>query len=79
MATIFLGYMTVGVAGYLAYPTSVGGNVLNAFSASDPVMQAARALGISDLEIKAQVRQTIDVQKAGLNFVQQTLQAQLRG
>ena len=44
MATIFLGYMTVGVAGYLAYPTSVGGNVLNAFSASDPVMQAARAV-----------------------------------
>jgi hypothetical protein len=47
-------------------------------AAFDHVMQAARGLGIDEQEIKAQVRQTIDVQKAGLNFVQQTLQVQLR-
>jgi len=47
-------------------------------AAFEHVMQAARSLGIDELEIKAQVRETIDVQKAGLNFVQQILQVQLR-
>jgi amino acid permease len=34
----------VGLAGYLAFPTSVTSNILNSFSPTDPVMQATRAV-----------------------------------
>ncbi|KIY99600.1 AAAP family transporter: amino acid [Monoraphidium neglectum] len=35
MLIIFLGYSSVGISGYLAYPTSVSSNVLNSFPAGD--------------------------------------------
>ena len=41
-------------------------------------MLAARNLEIDDLQVKAQVRQMIDVQQAGENFVQRTLKVQLQ-
>ena len=34
----------VGVCGYAAHPTTVGGNILNSFPPSDRVIQAARAV-----------------------------------
>ena len=34
----------MGVAGYAAFPTTVGGNVLNSFSESDGLMQAVRGV-----------------------------------
>ena len=44
MGGIALGYVVVGAAGYAAFPGSVGGNVLNAFPADDPVVQVARGV-----------------------------------
>jgi amino acid permease len=44
IALIMVGYLAVGFAGYLAYPTTVEGNVLNSFSKTDPLMQARSAL-----------------------------------
>eukprot|EP00878_Enallax_costatus_P031957 GHUV01035035.1.p1 GENE.GHUV01035035.1~~GHUV01035035.1.p1 ORF type:complete len:465 (+),score=99.11 GHUV01035035.1:975-2369(+) len=43
MTIILLGYTAVGITGYLAYPTSVSSNILNTFSASDVLIQVARA------------------------------------
>jgi amino acid permease len=36
---IMVGYMAVGVAGYLAYPTNVSSNILNSFPQDDVAMQ----------------------------------------
>jgi amino acid permease len=44
VAVIALGYISVGVAGYAAFPTTVGGNVLNSFSEGDGLMQAVRGV-----------------------------------
>ncbi|KAF6257139.1 transmembrane amino acid transporter protein-domain-containing protein [Scenedesmus sp. NREL 46B-D3] len=41
---ILVGYMAVGVAGYLAYPVKVSSNVLNSFGADDVAIQVARAV-----------------------------------
>ena len=41
---IMTGYEAVGVAGYLAYPTTVASNVLNTFPPGDPFMQLARLM-----------------------------------
>ncbi len=51
---------------------------LDVHAAFDAVMQAAAGMGMDDQQIKAQVREMIDVQQPGMNFVQQTLQVQLR-
>ena len=40
VAIIMLGYLCVGVAGYLAFPTSVASNVLLSFPPDDWLMQA---------------------------------------
>ena len=44
VAVIALGYISVGVAGYAAFPLTVGGNVLNSFSESDGLMQGVRGV-----------------------------------
>lgn len=36
---IMAGYLAVGFAGYLAFPTTVSSNVLNSFAADDPLIQ----------------------------------------
>uniref|UniRef100_A0A383V4T9 Amino acid transporter transmembrane domain-containing protein n=1 Tax=Tetradesmus obliquus TaxID=3088 RepID=A0A383V4T9_TETOB len=41
---ILVGYMAVGVAGYLAYPFKVSSNILNSFAADDIAIQIARAV-----------------------------------
>lgn len=41
---VLAGYIAVGVCGYAAHPTTVGGNILNSFPDSDRVIQAARAV-----------------------------------
>jgi len=41
---IMTGYLVVGVSGYIAYPESVSGNVLNVLPKDDPWVQAARLL-----------------------------------
>lgn len=46
-------------------------------AAFDAVMQAALGAGLDEPQIKAQVRQMIEVQPAVLNFVQKILQVQL--
>ncbi len=51
---------------------------LDVHAAFDGVMLAARNLEIDDLRTKAQVRQMIDAQQAGENFVQRTLKTQLQ-
>ena len=51
---------------------------LDVHAAYDGVMLAARNLEIDDLRAKAQVRQMIDAQQAGENFVQRTLKTQLQ-
>ena len=40
VAIIMLGYLCVGLAGYLAFPTTVASNVLLSFSQHDWLMQA---------------------------------------
>jgi hypothetical protein len=37
---IMVGYLMVGISGYLAFPISVQGNVLKSFPIDDPLMQA---------------------------------------
>lgn len=41
---IMVGYLMVGISGYLAFPTTVQGNVLKNFSRDDPLMQACTLL-----------------------------------
>ena len=36
---IMIGYLMVGISGYLAFPTTVEGNVLNSFVRGDIIMQ----------------------------------------
>lgn len=36
---IMIGYLMVGISGYLAFPTTVEGNVLNSFTRGDVIMQ----------------------------------------
>jgi len=36
---IMIGYLMVGISGYLAFPTTVEGNVLNSFIRGDIIMQ----------------------------------------
>ena len=36
---IMIGYLMVGISGYLAFPTTVEGNVLNSFHRGDVIMQ----------------------------------------
>ena len=43
VAIIMLGYLCVGLAGYLAFPTTVASNVLLSFSQDDWLMQARPA------------------------------------
>lgn len=43
MSLIAAGYIGVGAAGYMAFPTSVSSNILNTFPADDPIMQVRRA------------------------------------
>lgn len=43
VAIIMLGYLCVGLAGYLAFPTTVASNVLLSFSQEDWLMQARLA------------------------------------
>jgi hypothetical protein len=50
---------------------------LDVLAAFDVVMQAALGAGIDEQQVKAQVRQMIEVQPAVLNFVQKILQVQL--
>lgn len=50
---------------------------LDVHAAYDAVMQAALGAGIEDQQVKAQVRQMIDVQPSAVNFVQKILQVQL--
>jgi len=50
---------------------------LDVHAAFDAVMQAALGAGLDEPQIKAQVRQMIEVQPAVLNFVQKILQVQL--
>lgn len=50
---------------------------LDVHAAFDAVMQAARGVGIDDQQIKTQVRQIIDAQQPGLNFVQESLRVKL--
>ncbi|KAF8059975.1 slc38a7 [Scenedesmus sp. PABB004] len=38
-AVIFVGYMAVGIAGFLAYPDNVSSNILNSFPPDDVLMQ----------------------------------------
>ena len=38
VALIMLGYLAVGFAGYLAFPTHVASNILNSFSSQDRLM-----------------------------------------
>ena len=45
VAIIMLGYLCVGLAGYLAFPTTVASNVLLSFSQDDWLMQARPAQG----------------------------------
>jgi hypothetical protein len=42
VAIIMLGYLCVGLAGYLAFPTTVASNVLLSFPPDDWLMQACR-------------------------------------
>eukprot|EP00877_Chromochloris_zofingiensis_P003558 jgi/Chrzof1/13202/Cz07g24080.t1 len=44
MAIIFAGYMSVGCAGYLAFPKTVTSNILNDFSQDDILIQIARCV-----------------------------------
>ena len=37
---IMVGYLMVGISGYLAFPTTVQGNILKSFPADDILMQA---------------------------------------
>ncbi|CAK0787069.1 hypothetical protein CVIRNUC_010285 [Coccomyxa viridis] len=41
---IMIGYLMVGISGYLAFPTAVEGNVLNSFTRGDVIMQIARGV-----------------------------------
>ena len=41
---IMIGYLMVGISGYLAFPTIVEGNVLNSFTRGDIIMQVSRTL-----------------------------------
>ena len=50
---------------------------LDVHAAYDAVMQAALGTGMDDQQVKAQVRQMIDVQPSVVNFVQKILQVQL--
>ena len=50
---------------------------LDVLAAFDVVMQVALGAGLDEPQIKAQVRQMIEVQPAVLNFVQKILQVQL--
>eukprot|EP00878_Enallax_costatus_P011109 GHUV01011602.1.p1 GENE.GHUV01011602.1~~GHUV01011602.1.p1 ORF type:complete len:461 (+),score=81.03 GHUV01011602.1:314-1696(+) len=43
-SVILIGYMSVGVAGYLAYPLNVSSNVLNSFPADDVLIQIGRGV-----------------------------------
>ena len=43
----------------------------------DAVMQASLCIGMDDQQVKAQMRQMIDVQPSVMNFVQKILQVQL--
>ena len=38
---IMIGYLMVGISGYLAFPTTVEGNVLNSFTRGDVIMQVS--------------------------------------
>ncbi|BDA50337.1 Putative sodium-coupled neutral amino acid transporter 7 [Coccomyxa sp. Obi] len=44
ITVIMLGYLMVGFSGYLAFPTSVEGNVLKSFPTHDILMQVARGV-----------------------------------
>ncbi|KAK9804447.1 hypothetical protein WJX73_002133 [Symbiochloris irregularis] len=44
IALIMVGYLAVGLTGYLAFPFSVSSNVLNSFGSDDKVMLVARAI-----------------------------------
>lgn len=44
VAVIATGYVSVGVAGYLAFPRTVQGNVLNSFGDGDGLMQVVRGV-----------------------------------
>ena len=41
---IMIGYLMVGISGYLAFPTTVEGNVLNSFTRGDIIMQVGHTL-----------------------------------
>lgn len=41
---IMIGYLMVGISGYLAFPTTVEGNVLNSFTRGDVIMQVSHTL-----------------------------------
>lgn len=54
---ILVGYMAVGVAGYMAYPLTVSSNVLNSFPSNDVALQVrARACGFRTPHAHACVR-----------------------
>eukprot|EP00775_Hariotina_reticulata_P008954 gene8954-9130_t len=44
MSIILTGYISVGVAGYMAYPDKVSSNVLNSFPENDVAIQVARGV-----------------------------------
>ena len=50
---------------------------LDVHAAYDAVMQASLGTGMDDQQVKAQMRQMIDVQPSVMNFVQKILQVQL--
>lgn len=46
---IMIGYLMVGISGYLAFPTTVEGNVLNSFIRGDIIMQVCHTLQVDSM------------------------------
>ena len=44
---IMIGYLMVGISGYLAFPTTVEGNVLNSFHRGDVIMQVTALIKLA--------------------------------
>ena len=47
---IMIGYLMVGISGYLAFPTTVEGNVLNSFHRGDVIMQVNAVIKLARKE-----------------------------
>ena len=49
IALIMVGYLAVGLAGYLAFPTSINSNVLNSFAPKDKLMLVSGPMGLHEM------------------------------